>query len=64
MLNFKNPFFNTIIAYTAILLLVYFNRPNMFIDNNINIIHEDITIYIFSIPILLYFIFTYLKYNK
>jgi hypothetical protein len=64
MLNLENPFFNTIVAYTVLLFCVYLTRPNMFIDENIKIIHNDITLYIIGVPILLYFIFTYLKYNQ
>lgn len=63
MLNFNNTLFNTFIAYTAILIFVYLSRPNMFIDNNLNVIHKDIYLYIFATPMLLYLFFTYLKNN-
>ena len=63
MFNLDNPFNNSIIVYTLIILYIYITKPNIFIDNNMNLIHNNISLYVIGIPIIIYYIFTYLKYN-
>jgi hypothetical protein len=63
MLDLKNPLMNSVIVYTVILFLVYITRPNMFVDENLNIIHQDISFFVFGIPIALYCFFNFIKKN-
>lgn len=64
MLNLNNPLNNTIIVFTIFILVIYISKPNMFINEQLEIVYKYFPSLIILIPIIIYLIFIMLKNNN
>ena len=64
MFDYSNPFQNTIIAYTVIILLIYIVKPSIILNEDDKIINRKISLIIMGTPIVIYLLFIILNINQ
>ena len=64
MFDYSNPFQNTIIAYTVIILLIYIIKPSIILNEDDKIVNRKISLIIMGTPIVIYILFIILNINQ
>ncbi len=64
MFDYSNPFQNTIITYTVIILLIYIIKPSIILNENDKIVNRQISLIIMGTPIIMYILFIILNINQ
>lgn len=64
MFDFSNPFQNTIITYTVLILLIYIIKPAIILNEDDKIVDRKISFIIMGTPIVIYILFIILNINQ
>jgi len=64
MFDYSNPFQNTIITYTVIILLIYIIKPSNILNEDDKIVDRKISLIIMGAPIVIYILFIILNINQ
>lgn len=64
MFDYSNPFQNTIITYTVIILLIYIIKPSNILNEDDKIVNRKISLIIMGAPIVIYILFIILNINQ
>ena len=64
MFDYSNPFQNTIITYTVIILLIYIIKPSVILNEDDKLVDKKITCIIMGAPIVIYILFIIFFINQ